>query len=271
MQLFTMDKHNILCFLILIISGLSQQEISAQTVACSNKLAWIENFTGKYIDQEKWRFETHFDGKLSYLTDSDVVVHSGKLYLTLHNKHQWNKKNLDACTILFTKAKYNMMYGKIEIRAKIPLKSGCWPAIWIRPQRELKEKVVPEIDLVEWTSCFNRRTFQANFHLWGEFGGKKNNHTQYPKRFTLKKGTLTSYHIYSAEWDTEKMIIKIDDNLVGVWWKKDYLFWPFDMPQELCLQMAFGGWAASCSADDDVLPQATIVDWVKYYPLKNIK
>ena len=71
-HLFTMDKHIILCFLVLIISGLSQQEISAQPVTCSNKPAWIENFTGKSINQEKWRFETHFDGKLSYLTDPDV-------------------------------------------------------------------------------------------------------------------------------------------------------------------------------------------------------
>ena len=51
-------------------------------------------------------------------------------------------------------------------------------------------------------------------------------------------------------------------------WMKDYPVWPFDMPQEVCLQMSFGGWAASCTADDNVLPQSTVVDWVKYYKLK---
>lgn len=175
---------------------------------------------------------------------------------------------MDVCTILFSKPQYNMRYGKVVIRAKMPLKSGCWPALWIRPQRGLNEKVVPEIDLIEWISCFNKKTFQANFHLWGDFDGKKGNHTQYPKKFTLKRGSLRRFHLYSAEWDPEKLIIRFDDQIVGIWWKKDYPVWPFDMPQEVCLQMSFGGWAASCSADDNVLPQSTVVDWVKYYKLK---
>lgn len=256
---------NRLCFLLFIC--ILSCSAYAQSVSYSDKPSWVEDFEGSKVDESKWRYETHFDGKWNFTADKNVRVHKGKLYLTLHKGHKWDKK-MDVCTILFSKPQYNMRYGKVVIRAKMPLKPGCWPALWIRPQRGLNEKVVPEIDLIEWISCFNKKTFQANFHLWGEFDGKKGNHTQYPKKFTLKRGSLRRFHLYSAEWDSEKLIIRFDDQVVGTWWKKDYPVWPFDMPQEVCLQMSFGGWAASCSADDNVLPQSTVVDWVKYYKLK---
>lgn len=254
-------------FCILLFQFILSCSVYAQSVSYSDKPSWVEDFEGSKVDESKWRYETHFDGKRNLTTDNNVRVHKGKLYLTLYKGHKWNKK-MDVCLRIFSKAQYNMRYGKVVIRAKMPLKPGCWPALWIRPQRGLNEKVVPEIDLIEWISCFNKNTFQANFHLWGEFDGKKGNHTQYPKKYTLKRGSLKRFHLYSAEWDPEKLIIKFDDQVVGTWWKKDYPVWPFDMPQEVCLQMSFGGWGASCSADDNVLPQSTVVDWVKYYKLK---
>lgn len=100
--------------------------------------------------------------------------------------------------------------------------------------------------MIEWISCFKKKTFQANFHLWGEFAGKKGNLTQYPKKFTLKRGSLRRFHLYSAEWDVTKLIVRVDDKAVGTWYAKDYPVWPFDYTYELVLDVAYGGWGASC-------------------------
>lgn len=121
---------------------------------------------------------------------------------------------------------------------------------------------------MEWISCFNEHKFQSNFYLWGEFNGKEGNHTQYAKAFENKKFDITKYHIYTAEWDSEKLIIKVDDQLVGVWYAKDYPIWPFSYTYELCLDIGYGGWGASCGYDVSKLPQTFKVDWVKYYKLQ---
>lgn len=254
-------------FCILLFQFILSCSVYAQSVSYSNKPSWVEDFEGSKVDESKWRYETHFDGKWNFTADKNVRVHKGKLYLTLHKGHKWDKK-MDVCSRIFSKPQYNMRYGKVVIRAKMPLKPGCWPALWIRPQRGLNEKVVPEIDLIEWISCFNKKTFQANFHLWGEFDGKKGNHTQYPKKFTLKRGSLRTFHLYSAEWDATKLIVRVDDKAVGTWCAKDYPVWPFDYTNELVLDVAYGGWGASCGYDMSKLPQTMQVDWVKYYQMK---
>jgi beta-glucanase (GH16 family) len=132
----------------------------------------------------------------------------------------------------------------------------------------LSVPVSGEVDLMEWISCLNKSSFQTNFHLWGNFGNKRNNHTQYP-RYVNNKYDISQYHIYSAEWDKTKLIVRVDGVAVASWYSKDYPAWPFNCTYEIIIDLAYGGWGASCGEDMMDLPQTMQIDWIKYYQLTN--
>lgn len=250
----------IILLLVLVISGY------AQKVDCSDKPTWQDEFNSRGIPS-KYKWITNEAYQLAIQSDSRFSFRQkgGKLNITLISQ---GKPTVNFLSNIYSTYKNRMKYGKIEVRAKVPIAKGIWPGIWLRPTRGLKVDVSGEIDLMEWISCFDKHRFQSTFHLWGNFNGKKNNHTQYAKAYKNKGFDITKYHIYSAEWDSEKIIIRVDKHLVGIWYAKDYPLWPFDYTYELVLDVGYGDWGASCGYDLSKLPQTMKIDWVRYYKLK---
>lgn len=235
--------------------------MSAQSVICEGEPEWVENFSAKGEPSSFWRHNNLNEARNGKDARFDIYQKQGKLNIKYIDKVTENEYFAMVCTS--TQRPIN--YGKVVVKAKVPAVKGVWPAIWLRESPGINSKVTAEIDLMEWISCFSKHQFQANFHIWGNFSGKANNHVNYPKMFKRSSFDVTKYHIYSAEWDKEKLIIRIDDELVGIWYAKDYVTWPFDTTYELCLDLGYGGWGASCGYDRSLLPQTMKVDWVKYY------
>lgn len=91
--------------------------------------------------------------------------------------------------------------------------------------------------------------------------------TQYPIKNQLHFD-VTKWHVYSSEWDKTQLIVRVDGQAIATWYAKDYPVWPFDYTYELLMDIAYGGWGATCGFDLSTLPQTMQVDWVKYYSLK---
>lgn len=239
--------------------------INSQSVKCEDQPQWIENFSENGAPNSNyWVYANLNNARNGKDARFDIFQKHGVLNIKYIDK----VSEKEYLAMIFTSNKLAMKYGKIEVRAKVPAVKGIWPGIWLRETRGINSKVRAEVDLMEWISCFSRHSFQANFHIWGDFDGKIKNHMQSPKGFKRKNFDVTKYHVYSAEWDNEKLIIKIDGELVGIWYAKDYVAWPFTSTYELCLDLGYGGWGASCGYDKSKLPQTMKVDWVKYYKLK---
>lgn len=226
---------------------------------------WIEEFNQETTSlKSRWYQVEGWNYSNKKYAEYSSREKRGKLYLTLKRVVDISKvPSINLCL----NTQYGLRYGKIEVRAKCPSAKGIWPAIWLRPTRGVQRTVSGEVDIMEWISCFKRDQYQANFHLWGNFSGKQNNHTLYPKLNTFPCN-ISKWHVYSAEWDASKLIVRVDDKVVGTWYAKDYPAWPFDYTYELVLDIAYGGWGASCGYDTKKLPQTMQVDWVKYYQLK---
>lgn len=249
----------ILIFLLFRISSFAQEQVK-----CESKPYWIENFNDGMLGLDKrWNRVEGLSKTKKSVCKYTVSVKRGKLCLTMNDVYD-TKEN--PYILLYNKNNIGFKYGRIEIKAKCPNDKGIFPALWMRPTREVTTSVAGEIDLMEWVSCFAKDEFQSNFHLWGNFQGKKNNHTQYPK--LVKKIDVSKWHVYSAEWDKSKLILSVDGHTVAVWYSKDYPVWPFDVTYELALDVAYGGWGASCGFDLTKLPQTMKVDWIKYYRIK---
>ncbi|MFC6193714.1 glycoside hydrolase family 16 protein [Dyadobacter subterraneus] len=171
---------------------------------------------------------------------------------------------------LVTKGKGDFLYGKFEIRAKLPQGRGTWPAIWMLfSQENYGSKGWPdngEIDIMEHVG------FDQN-HIHGNIHTKAFNHVLKTNkgRDTLLTDASTAFHIYICEWTPTYVSIGIDgkeyfrfNKESGYSWEQ----WPYDKSFHLILNMAVGGdWGGQKGVDDSIFPQKMEVDYVRVYPL----
>ena len=107
---------------------------------------WVENFDKKGgLDDKLWGSKKEKSGGLVFYTGADeknVKVKKGKLILTIR-KDSASGKYLYTSGRIFTKQYFR--YGKFEIKAKLPVTAGVWPALWFKANSG--PACVGEIDL----------------------------------------------------------------------------------------------------------------------------
>lgn len=230
----------------------------------SEKPTWRDEFKGNNLNTEIWKRSVSEPGvQLSGYCDDEanVFVKSGKLHLKLIKVDDIQKPYRSGR--VETRKRYGIGYGKLEIRAKAETGKGVWPALWMRPYPDDKRSIRGEIDLLEYIDCWKDSLIQVNYHLWGNFRGKKKHHVQYPKQVKCK---VSEWHIYTYEAYPNRMIIKVDNDVVYDMKKGDKgCEWPFGFDYQLMLAYAYGGWGASCGTDDSALPSEFIIDYVRFF------
>lgn len=232
-----------------------------------DKPTWHDEFNGKQLDTIIWkRSVTNPTKQLScYCNDiENAFTKKGKLHLKLLKTND-NKKPYKSGRVE-TKLNYGIGYGKLEIRAKANTSKGVWPALWLRPYPTEKKSIKGEIDILEYIDCWNDSLIQVNYHLWGNFRGKTNNHIQYPQKI---KCNVSKWHIYTYELYPNYLIVRIDDKIVYRINKGEKgEEWPFGYKYQLLIAYAYGGWGGTCGIDDSALPSEFIIDYVRYYKIK---
>ena len=172
-------------------------------------------------------------------------------------------------TRLVSRQKGDWLYGKIEVRAKLPMGRGTWPAIWMLPTDWSYGNwpVSGEIDIMEHVG-YEPGTVHASVHT------DRYNHT---------KGTQISaqiqvpdageqFHTYSVEWFADGMRFFMDGREYHrfsphVWvLEPSFREWPFDKRFHLLLNIAVGGnWGGVRGVAEDIWPQRMEVDYVRVY------
>lgn len=238
------------------------------------KLAWADEFNGAgLVDDTTWIYERGFirNKESQYYTDKraeNVVMRGGNLVITAR-KEDFKENGKEAhytSGSINTKGKRSFHYGRIEVRAKLPVGQGNWPAIWMMGI----EKGWPhcgEIDIMEhvWAQS---NTVHATVH-WADMNKKeKGGKVHTSKGSNLKdQKPYTDFHIYAMEWDAQKMVFFYDDtpyftydiDLAGKGPDN-----PFRKPHYLLLNLAIGGgWGGRI--DDAIFPCEYLIDYVRYY------
>ncbi len=86
------------------------------------------------------------NNELQYYTDRNAYIKDGKLVITAKEEtvYDMNTRFDYTSSRMITKGKYEVQYGRMEIRAKLPIGQGIWPAIWMLGN---------DIDFNTWPAC----------------------------------------------------------------------------------------------------------------------
>ncbi len=249
-------------FLFCLLSGcFSTIAIGQEGSAFEVEPSWEENFERNGIpDVKNWNIlSAHWKPELQLYTQNreNVRVDKGHLIIEAHKKDTIGCR----CTSAYisTKGKVNFLHGKLEFRAKLPLGRGIWPAIWMLSNKSEYPK--GEIDIVEYIGCWGRNQFQMNVHVFRQKNVQ-----------TMNEGycrcDVSSFHVYTMEWHKDRMIFKTDGEPFAEYHRNNKEAWVFDVPYYLIINLAYGGWGASCGLDDNIFPCRMEIDWIRYYKLK---
>lgn len=234
------------------------------------KLVWEDNFDADGLPDSKiWNYEEGYirNSEAQYYTKGrleNARVENGSLIIEAR-KDNWNDKEITSASVN-TYGKKSMLYGKVEVRAKLPTGKGTWPAIWMLGNSIQEGSSWPacgEIDIMENVG-YAPDVIHANIHT------KAYNHsigTGKGNKITIEK-PYEDFHVYTVEWFESEMRFFVDDTLYFTYKKEGTGndVWPFDKPHYLIINLAIGGgWGGSQGIADDLLPQKYYIDYVKVY------
>ena len=243
------------------------------------QLVWADEFDGSSIDSGKWEFEVNAWGggnnELQYYTDrvENAFVRDGCLSIVAKKEAYTGSEGSRDYTSarLRSKDRGDWKYGRMEIRAKLPVGQGVWPAIWMLPTDNVYGTWAAsgEIDIMEYLGQKPNEVF-GTLH----YGAKwpKNVHTG--KSFTLRKGTFhEDFHVFAIEWEEGEIRWYVDGEHYQTqtkWHTEEADFpAPFDQRFHFVLNVAVGGNLPGSPDETTVFPQAMLVDYVRVYqPVK---
>lgn len=233
---------------------------------------WADEFDYNGLpDPARWTYDLGGHGwgnnELQYYTDklANAQVANGLLSVTARKETMDGRSYTSAR--LVSKGRGDFLYGRFEIRAKLPLGKGTWPAIWMLPT-DWAYGGWPqsgEIDIMEHVGYDTNRIHQS-VHT------EAYNHAiKTQKTATRVIPTATSaFHLYRVDWTPAAIRGYIDDALVFSFTneRKGSAAWPFDKKFHFLLNVAVGGnWGGQQGIDDSAFPATMEIDYVRAYKM----
>lgn len=273
------------------------------------ELVWSDEFDGTEIDEAKWSREVDCWGggneERQCYTDNpmNAFVDGGVLYINAllepttgfalpesmrktKADEEKTKRQPFTSARLNTKGKADWTYGRFEVRAKMPLGQGMWPAIWMLPAEDHYGSWAAsgEIDILEavnWgakcKTCDGKieNRVIGTIHYGGEWP-----HNKYKGGEAEIEGSIEDFHVYAVEWKEGEITWFVNDReyltLTSKDWKTKTLLGgkknasaPFDRPFYLIMNVAVGGHLPEAKNEGGLdlknFPKSMEVDWVRVY------
>jgi len=243
-------------------------------------LVWADEFNGTALDTEKWGYDIGTgcpdlcgwgNAELQYYRSENVDVFGGNLVITAREE-SFGGRSFTSGKIV-TRNKHSFLYGRIEMRAKLPKGGGMWPAFWMMPQDDTYGTWAAsgEIDIMESANAMD--FVSGTLHFGGEFPQNTFSGGSYaPANADFSNG----FRVYAIEWEPDEIRWYVDDLLYSTKTSDDWFTnaapgnprAPFDQPFYLILNAAVGGNFTGCTSPGCItadLPQQFVVDYVRVY------
>ena len=228
-------------------------------------LQYIPIIDGGWANDEKQHYTTRRDN--SFVSDGTLkIVAKKELYAYEGVNRAYTSARLNS--------KFDIRYGRIDVRAKLPVSKGTWPAIWTlgtnigevgnyygTSEGNVGWPECGEIDIMEQNGT-NKQLLYGTFH-WSDSGGQQDSFGLIKDISSLNVSNLsTEFHLYSLIWTSASLKIYVDNFLVSS--IENTASVPFDNPHYLLLNVAMGGTLGGVvpgTFEEDKME----IDYVRFY------
>ena len=245
----------------------------APTSYAGYTLLWSDEFDQAQLNPATWSYETG-DGcpalcgwgnnELQYYSSSadNLFFQDGKMIIEARAE-KFGGKDYTSSRIK-TQGKKAFKFGRIDIRALLPVGKGVWPAFWMLPEDNVFGgwPRSGEIDMMEYLGSEPSKVL-GTLH-YGPGPGS----TYLTKTTTLPSGTFNDkFHVFSLEWEEDEIRWYIDQNLYATINRADIgnNNYPFNERFFFIINMAVGGNLPGSPDASTVFPQHLIVDYIRVY------
>ncbi|GEN54487.1 glycosyl hydrolase family 16 [Halobacillus faecis] len=201
---------------------------------------------------EDWAAEKN--NELQYYTPSNILLDDG--FLIISSKKERFKGREYTSGALHTKGEFSFLYGRVEMRAKLPTGKGIFPAFWMMPDQD--NVWLPEIDIMEHLGHESNKIWTV-LH-WENEEGELRSKASYHEGSDYSK----DFHRYGVEWSTNEIKWMVDDEVIFAVHKRDGAVIP-DEPMYLYLNTAIGGNWPGSPREETEFPQQFLIDYVRVF------
>lgn len=234
-------------------------------------LIWSDEFDGNSLNLSNWTYEVGQgnwgwgNNELQYYQagSKNVEVSNGKLKITARKELVQGADYTSAR--IKTQGKQSFVFGRIDIRAKLPQGQGYWPALWMLGDKisTVGWPACGEIDIMEYKGNIPNRVFGTPH--WSSVGGGNSYLT---KEFNLSSGTFADkFHVFSLIWVKDRIQWLVDDQLYFTFSSANVgsAVYPFNEPHFFIFNVAVGGNFGGNPDAGTQFPQSMEVDFVRVF------
>ena len=211
-------------------------------------LRWSDEFNGNNLDTNFWSYQIGNgcpnlcgwgNNELQFYKQENVKVQNGILNISAEKETVGS--NTYTSARIRTLNKVDFASGRIEVRARIPVGRGYWPAVWFLPS-ENHYGIWPlsgEIDLME-AKGQEPQTTHGTIH----YGAYVPNNRYTGNTYSLSNGSFASdFHVYTLKWNENAIEWYVDDILYCTKTRinTNPFWWPFDRNFHVIMNLAVGG------------------------------
>lgn len=236
-------------------------------------LVWADEFENSNISSANWTYDLG-DGcpdlcgwgnnELQNYTSSsqNSYINDGKLIILAKEEaaDEYSSARLKSTDL------QEFQYGRIDVRALLPVDKGMWPAIWMLGSNNpaIGWPMSGEIDIVELVGS-NPQRIHGTAH-WGD------NFAQHQESgqgisLTFPETFADEFHVFSIEWEENSIRWFLDDVEYHSIGPSDMngQNYPFNQPFYFLMNIAVGGNWPGPPTEDTTFPEFMAVDYIRVF------
>ena len=244
-------------------------------------LTWSDEFDGNSLDTANWNYLIgtgyNNDGsgwgnnELQYYRPNNAELRDGKLVITAREEDFGNRSYTSSR--LTTDDKQELLYGRIDARAKLPIGQGIWPAIWMLGAEFPEGEGWPacgEIDIMEYLG--HKPNLAYGTAHYGKDWREGHRYAGDSLRLEGPAPFHEVYHTFSIDWRRDTIDWLLDGEPFHRFTASEAAEngqpYPFNAPQYFLINLAVGGNWPGKPDSTTVFPQELLVDYIRVYSLQ---
>lgn len=238
------------------------------------RLVWEDEFNRQELDEKSWTFQLGTgreyglygwgNNELQFYRSENTILENGYLKI-LAKKEDFSGQEYTSSRI-YTIGKKAFQYGRFDIRAKLPVSQGMWPAIWMLGENinDIGWPKCGEIDIMEivgkqprhllgtlhWHNDIENQKVQSGGEIWLGHDAP---------------GFDEEFHVFSIVWNSTEIIWYLDNQPYASIDIRPSHMSEFHKPFHFLFNVAIGGNWPGSPDQSTIFPSEMAIDYIRVF------